>query len=317
MAFLFEPPASVQAEAVNALFRWSLLLCALILTGICGALFLCFRKFRAPRNSSSAEQDDPPQIYGAKKLEVIWTLIPAIILSFLAFFTIRGMVQVNPPAAEEHPEVVVAGHQWWWEVRYPDSGVVTANELVLPAGEELLIGLESADVVHSFWTPALAPKQDMIPGVQRHLWITAPKPGVYAGRCAEFCGAQHAGMLLRVEVLPRAEYDAWLENQRQPAIAASAEDNARISIGSGLFLSLTCSSCHAISGTDAHGDAAPDLSHFASRVSLAAGLRPNNPENLAAWLRDPSSIKAGVKMPNFHLADQEVQDLTAYLSSLE
>ena len=208
------------------------------------------------------------------------------------------------------PDLVVIGHQWWWEARYPKSGVVTANEIHIPAGRRLLVRLESADVIHDFWVPRLARKMDMVPGHPNHIWLEADKPGAYAGACAEYCGAQHAWM--RFQWSPKRLLSSRLGRQsnssRQPSPARLPRRGAR------RFSSRRpAPACHDIKGTPARARVGPDLTHLAERRNLAAGLLENTSTNLAKWLKNPQALKSGCHMPNLRLTEEQVADLASYL----
>jgi cytochrome c oxidase subunit 2 len=206
--------------------------------------------------------------------------------------------------------VKVIGHDWWWEVRYP-NGAVSANEIHIPAGVKVQLALTTDDVIHSFWVPTLGPKTDMIPGQLNTLWLEASEPGVYRGQCAEFCGLQHANMIIRVVADPAADFDRWMDTQAQPgAEAALALDGRRI------FEGATCAGCHRVRGTSAVGNAGPDLTHFGGRATLGAGVRPLTDENLRRWITDPQSIKPGAAMPPTTLPADQLDALVAFLRGL-
>jgi cytochrome c oxidase subunit 2 len=211
--------------------------------------------------------------------------------------------------------VDVIGHQWWWEFRYPDLGVVTANELHVPVGDEprpTFLALQSADVIHSFWVPPLAGKIDLIPNRVNHLWIEPHDPGVYLGQCAEFCGTQHALMRLRVVAEPQDAFERWVAGQRR----ASGSD-PEVAAGRDVFVSTACSSCHTIRGTRADGSVGPDLTHLMSRATLGAGAAPNDPEHLRAWIADPAHFKPGAHMPALRLDESRQAALVDYLLTLD
>jgi cytochrome c oxidase subunit 2 len=203
---------------------------------------------------------------------------------------------------------------WWWEVRYPEQDIVTANEIHIPAGEPVRLELASADVIHSFWVPRLNGKRDLIPGMENVFWIQADEPGVYRGQCGEYCGAQHANMAFHVIALPRDEFNAWLAARTklppQPATAAAQR-------GAQIFRTAGCVQCHAIRGTQASGNAGPDLTHLGSRGTIGAAMLPNTRGNLAAWIADPQAIKPGIKMPRTFLAADDLQALVTYLEGLK
>jgi len=220
----------------------------------------------------------------------------------------------SDPAPDRKPDLLVISHQWWWEARYPQTGVVTANEIHIPVGVTWLLTLESADVIHDFWVPRLGPKMDVVPGHPNHLWLEADKPGIYLGTCSEFCGAQHAQMHFLVFAQTAAEFEVWQKQQEKPVAHLLSESSKK---GSKLFQQLTCINCHTINGTNAKGQAAPDLTHFASRQTLGAVILPNTPENLALWLKNPQAVKPAILMPNLKLTDAQVGNLTDYLESLQ
>jgi cytochrome c oxidase subunit 2 len=266
----------------------------------------------ALRYRGRAGAAEPPQDFGRPALEISWTLASLLVVVFLFGFTVVTVRRADPPAGGRRPDLVVVGHQWWWEVRYPHSGVVTANEIHMPTDQAWLVRLESADVIHDFWVPELGRKMDMVPGHPNHIWLQAGAPGVYLGSCSEFCGAQHAWMRIRVVAQRPAAFAAWEAQQRQvPPPATGA-----VATGARRFQELTCVNCHAIAGTAAAARVAPDLTHLASRDTLGAGVLTNTPGNLAAWLADPQAIKPGSNMPNLHLSSADVGALAAYLESL-
>lgn len=214
--------------------------------------------------------------------------------------------------------ITVTGQQWWWKAQYehhtPSQVVVTANEIHLPVGRPVHLKLQSTDVIHSFWVPNLHGKRDLIPGHPTSLWLKADRPGTYRGQCAEFCGLQHAHMRFVVVVEPVEEFEAWLESQRRPAAepATSAQERGR-----DIFLSTTCIMCHTVRGTPAFGDVGPDLTHLASRKTIAAGSLPNTPGHLAGWIVDPQRVKFGVRMPQHSFSPEDLRALLAYLESLK
>jgi cytochrome c oxidase subunit 2 len=223
------------------------------------------------------------------------------------------MRESDPPANRE-PDLIVIGHQWWWEVRYPQAGVVTANEIHIPVGRKWLVHLESADVIHDFWVPALARKIQMIPGQTNHIWLEADAPGTYDGTCAEYCGAGHSWMRFSVIAESPAAFDAWLREQENTA-AMPATDSAQT--GLKIFQTMTCINCHSIRGISVAASAAPYLTHVADRTILGAGVLSNTETNLFRWLKNPQDFKPGCFMPNLKLTDAQAGALTSYLETLK
>jgi len=242
------------------------------------------------------------------------TALVLVALTLLSFFANRTLASIGEDAVLT---IRLTGHQWWWEVRYenaePDKILTTANEIHIPAGEPVRLLLQADDVIHSFWVPTLHGKQDLIPGIVNSLTLKADKPGTYRGQCAEFCGFQHAHMATYIVVQPRAEFDHWYAEQLQPA-AAPMTDEQRA--GRDLFMKRPCLMCHKIQGTPAGGNTGPELTHIASRMTLAAGTLPMSRGNLAAWIADPQSIKPGANMPTMELNGDELNAIVAYLEHL-
>jgi cytochrome c oxidase subunit 2 len=218
-------------------------------------------------------------------------------------------------ASGQQPDLTVIAHQWWWEVRYPNSGVVAANEIHIPVGRRLFMRLESADVIHDWWVPALGRKMDAIPGHPNDLWLEADSPGSYQGTCAEYCGAEHAWMRILVIAESEGDFEKWSVRQLQPASQTPEAENTRA--GDQLFQQLTCPSCHSTTTSSTDVEIGPNLAHIASRQTLAAGRLENTPANLIAWLSDPQSVKPDCHMPNFQLTQDQVAQLTAYLETLQ
>ncbi len=213
------------------------------------------------------------------------------------------------------------GHQFWWEFRYPKLNIVTANELHIPVSTRLdpqptYLRLLSADVDHSFWVPQLAGKTDLIPNHPNEMWLDPQETGLYLGQCAQFCGIEHAKMLIRVYVDTPQQFAKWVKNQQQPAAPDSGVDDSAVDAGRHVFETEACVNCHTIVGTPAHGTFGPDLTHLMSRATIASGSVANTPENLRAWIQDPDTFKPGVLMPAMQLSDEQVDDLVAYLTTL-
>jgi cytochrome c oxidase subunit 2 len=264
------------------------------------------------------DDTEPAQVYGSTQIELAWTVIPVIIVVVLFLTTARIIFAIQDnPKPKSALDVTVVGHQFWWEYRYPKYGIVTANELHVPLSDSknptpTYLTLHSADVIHSFWVPQLAGKVDLIPNHTNEMWIDPHAPGMYVGQCGQFCGIQHAHMLLRVYVDTPEQFEAWIENQQHPAA-----DDQQVAMGKQVFLTQACMNCHAVKGTPANGHFGPDLTHFGGRDTLASGEVPNTPQNLRAWIRNPSDIKPGALMPAMQLDETQLSQVTAYLSSLK
>ncbi len=305
-------PNSPQALSISNLFLIALAFGALIFVIVTGLVIYIAVRFRR-----RSEGEEPRQDFGRTPLEIGWTVGPALILLVLFILTVKGMEDAEPAVGSgTQPNITIIAHQWWWEIGYPGTSVITsANEIHLPAGERMLVHLELADVIHDLWIPQLGPKKDMIPGQPTDVWLEADKPGVYLGQCAEYCGVAHGQMLIRAIAQPRDEFDAWLASQSTPAQAFPSTGS--IGQGASLFQQRTCISCHAINGTQANAQVGPNLTHLASRQTLAAGTLDNTPDNLAHWLKDPQGVKPGNHMPNLQLTEDQVNALVAYLESLK
>lgn len=303
-------PVTRQGRAISGLFWLTLGLSAAVFALVLGLLAYALVRFRARGDG----EPDPEQVAGSRRVELLATGIPLLLVVVLFALTVRVLNVVN--AAPANPlRVQVIGRQWWWEYRYPDLGVVTANELRVPVGEPVELSVESADVIHSFWVPALGWKSDAIPGKPNQMRFEATQPGRFEGACAEFCGKQHAWMRSVVVVEPRDQFDAWIQGQRASAVEPTGEPAAR---GRAVLLGQTCVSCHAIRGTTAQATVGPDLTHLGSRPTLGAGVLANNPENLRRWIRDAQEIKPGVLMPPYRdMPEADLAALVAYLSGLK
>jgi cytochrome c oxidase subunit 2 len=307
-------PVSTPAFVIRDLAWLVLGICAAILAVVGGLLTYAVWRFRARPGDAGRE---PAQVYGSSAIELAWTIVPAIIVFVLFLATARSVLELQKEAAPPGwMTVEVIGHQWWWEFRYPSAGVTTANELHLPVStpehrRPAFLALESADVIHSFWVPQLSGKQDVIPAKRNGLWFDPLVPGTYVGQCAEFCGTQHAGMLLRVIVHPPGEFEQWLESQRRPAVADPA-----VAEGRAVFEQTACINCHRVAGTVADGSFGPDLTHLMSRTTIASGVARNDRETLRRWVNDPDHLKPGALMPAMKLDEQELDRVVAYLMTL-
>lgn len=306
-------PVSAPADAIAELAALVLAVTAGIFVVVGGLLVYVVVRFRARPGDAS----EPAQVYGSEQVELAWTVIPLVIVVVLALVTTRTVFDVQGAVPPPHAvRATIVGHQWWWEIRYPDLGVVTANELHVPiaegdGGAPTFLDLESADVVHSFWVPRLAGKTDLIPNRANRTWIAPRETGVFLGQCAEYCGTQHAHMLLRVVVEPRAAFDAWVAAQRAPAATDLATADGRR-----VFETTACINCHTVRGTVATGRFGPDLTHLMSRATLAAGAVPLTPATLRQWVADPDHAKPGALMPAMQLETDDLDALVAWLGTL-
>ena len=309
-------PASTPADSIHTLSLLVLAVTGTIFAVVFSLLFYAAVKFKR----SSGDDREPAQIYGSDQLELAWTVLPVLIVMVLFMASARVIHAVQdarrPPGAIE---VTAVGHQFWWEYRYPQYGFVTANELHVPVSDPsqptpTFITLLSADTNHSFWIPRLAGKTDLIPNHPNNIWIDPHEPGLYLGQCAQYCGTQHAKMLLRVYVESRADFDRWVQKQR--AVHGDAAMSPEASEGRRVFESTACINCHTIEGTVADGRFGPNLGHLMSRDTIASGAAPNTPANLRSWIQNPSAIKPGSLMPAMNLTDQQLNEVTEYMLTL-
>lgn len=303
-------PSSDFATRLDDLFRQIFWWAVGVFIIVEGVLLYVVVKFR-----DRPGREDPEEIHGHTALEIAWTIAPALILVAIAIPTIQTIFIVDrPPPPEEDALVVEAiGRQWWWEFRYPDLGIVTANEAHIPVDRTVDVRLRSADVLHSFWVPRLGGKRDLVPGRENQLWFKPDSVGVFWGQCAEYCGTAHALMGFRMVVAEQADFDAWVQAQRAGAVALS-QPQARA--GEGVFMSNACVGCHAVRGTVAQGVFGPDLTHFGSRLTIGAGILDNNRENLIRWLDSTQHVKPGNLMPEIQLTPEQIEQLAAYLLAL-
>jgi cytochrome c oxidase subunit II len=307
-------PVSTPAFAIREVAFFVLGITAVIFVVVAGVGVYALIRFRRPRGDDGSE---PPQVYGSRQIELAWTVAPLLIVVVLFLVTARYIYAIERrPQLADAFEVTIVGHQWWWEIRYPKLGIVTANELHVPVSDAAsstptFVTLQSADVIHSFWIPQLAGKMDVIPNKTNRVWIDPQRPGTYVGQCAEYCGTQHAGMLLLVTVHSREDFARWAAEQQAPA-----RDDAQGRAGRELFASLACINCHTVRGTTANGVFGPDLTHLMSRLTIGGGVIRNTPENLRAWIDDPASLKPGALMPAMKLSRDDLDTVTAYLLTL-
>ncbi len=321
-------PKSDAARMIQALYVIIFWASVVVFIGVQGGLLYMIWRFRARPG-----HELPEQVHGNTRLEILWTIIPAVILVVIAIPTFQTIfdLEVSPPPVAASSvgvmDIEVIAHQWWWEYRYPKEGIVTANEMVIPAGQTLEVTVISHDVIHSFWVPQLFGKQDVMPVRANTVWFTADEPGQYFGQCAEYCGLQHAQMRMNIIAMSRPDFDAWVARMTRPAEPTT--ELARR--GAQVFAGKPCVACHTIQGTNANGKLAPNLSHFGSRTTMAAGIVPNTTENLTRWLQNPDSLKYGNHMAHpperwglnlntaeyLNLRPQDVEALVEYLHSLK
>jgi cytochrome c oxidase subunit II len=308
-------PRSTPADSIRHLSFFVLAITGLIFLVVFTMLIYVIVKFR---RKSGDRGHEPPQVYGSNQIELAWTVIPILIVAVLFAATARVIHAIqDAPKPAGAVEVTAVGHQFWWEFRYPKLGVVTANELHIPVSEAshptpTFLKLLSADTDHSFWIPQLAGKTDLIPNHSNETWLDPHEIGLFLGQCAQYCGTQHAKMLLRVYVDSREGFDAWIRSQQQAATQIEKE-----AAGRRVFERTACLNCHAINGTNGNGRFGPDLTHLMSRQTLASGAAENNSKNLRLWIENPEAIKPGSLMPAMKLSDSELDALVRYLESLQ
>ena len=307
-------PASTPADSIYHLSLFVLAVCLGIFIVVFSLLAYSVIKYR---RRASDDGHEPPQIYGSNQMELAWTVIPVLIVVVLFLATARVIHAVEdarfPPGTTE---ITAVGHQFWWEFQYPEQGFIAANELHVPVSDTrhptpTHITLLSADTDHSFWVPMLAGKTDLIPNRTNSMWIDPHETGTYVGQCAQYCGTQHAKMLLKIVVQSREDFDKWASEQHQPAQTSDS-----VAKGRQVFEATACVNCHTVSGTNAHGKFGPDLTHLMSRTTIAAGAAQNTRENLRQWVKDPDTIKPGALMPAMQMNEQDLDAVTDYLLSL-
>lgn len=312
MTFPVFDPGGPDAARISQLGWVLIVLSAVIYVAVLLATAWALWRRRLP-------SDDSPRT-AARATATVTTAsaATALILVLLTFASMYFGRVVAMPSAPDTILIDVIGHQWWWEFQYHDTSpsglVTTANELHIPVRMPVTLRTQSRDVIHSFWVPQLQGKRDLIPGQVSTITLTADSPGTFAGRCAEFCGAQHARMAFTVVAHRRPDFERWVKAQRQPAREPATADEMR---GREVFLQSTCLLCHTVRGTTAGGRVGPDLTHVASRAHIAGGVLPNAPEHLSNWIRDPQAIKPGSRMPPQPVGGEDLRALVIYLRSLQ
>jgi cytochrome c oxidase subunit 2 len=322
--------ARIADDLLDTTFRWALLVFVLVE----GALVYAIFRFRGKPGDP-----EPHQSHGNTTVEIIWTVIPALILAAIAVPTVRAIFQTNSSPDKSALTIQVVGHQWWWEFRYPEYNLTTANEIHVPVGRTVSLRMGSNDVIHSFWVPQFAAKRDVFANRETRLWFKAEVEGEYPGQCAEFCGIQHGRMGYRIRAQQPAEFDAWVAHMQtlkltapptasadsgvhtasqgatvqQPASPQAAQGN-QYAAGEKLFTAKGCVACHALYAVNApKGMVGPNLANVGARSYIAAGTLKNTDENLAHWIRDPQGIKKGVLMPNLGVSEPDSKALAAFL----
>ena len=305
-----DPEGPVAESAADL---WWLMLALGVAVFVIFAVFLVVGLVRARPGDAPEAGPQPPDRFGPW-LAGAGVALPLVVIAIVFAATVHAMREVPTAAPAGALVVEIVGHQWWWEVRYPAEGITTANELHIPVGRSVALQLSSADVIHSFWVPALGGKLDLLPDKTNTLVLEADEPGRHVNRCAEFCGLQHTLMGMDVVAEPPEAFSAWVASrQLVPAEPASAKAQR----GRDVFLGAGgCAACHTVRGTSATGTMGPDLTHVASRATLGAAAVPNTPEQRARWVSDPHTIKRGVAMPAPDISGDQLDDLLAYLGEL-
>lgn len=304
---------SPVAEPAGAILDFGLLItliCAGIFFTVSTALVYTLIRYR---ERPGDEGHEPAQVYGSEQLELAWTITPVLIVIVLSLITAgRIFVLQKDEPPPNSLSIRVVGHQWWWEFQYKDYDFITANELHLPVSKTAFLDLESQDVIHSFWVPQLSGKTDLIPNRVNHMWIEPKQTGLFVGQCAEYCGTQHAHMLLRVFVHSDEDFQAWVAEQQK-----DAEQVASARIGEETFVTTACVNCHTVRGVTEIGQFGPDLTHLMSRTTIGAGAAPNDKENLVAWITNPDHFKPGARMPAMKLDAEQINHVADYLMTLK
>jgi cytochrome c oxidase subunit II len=315
-------PAGPVALAQRDLFLWTYWLSWVVIVGVAGVLVYALWRFRAKSDAAM-----PHQTHGNVRLEVGLVIIPVVLVVLVAVPTVRTIFETEQRVTPRPGDTVVTatGYQWWFKFEYPELGITTANELIIPVGSRVVIALRAADVLHAFWVPNLAGKRDMIPNQDNQLWFIADRPGVYFGQCAELCLGAHAYMRFRVIAMEQPDYEAWVAAFQEAATAREVQADPLVQRGQQLVAQKGCVACHTIDGYHPSfavgGPDFPSLTNFGLRTTVGAALVDNTPENLASWLRDPQAMKPGNRMPtlwqpNDPNREEEIEAIVAYLLSL-
>jgi cytochrome c oxidase subunit 2 len=307
---IFEP-MSENARQISDLVLKVYIIAAVVFVVVEGLLI--FAALRYSRKKAAPAS----QIEGNTRFEIGWTILPAVVLLIvflISLSTLTGVAYQPAALANDPPvNVTVIGHQWWWEIQYPDLKITTAGEMHVPVGTLINLNIESVDVVHSYWVPQLGGKIDAVPGHTNKTWFRATQTGIFSGQCSEFCGLEHGDMRFVVVVQTLADYQNWVTDQQSP-IQAPTGDAAQ---GEALFMNGACVACHTIDGTKAQGKVGPNLTHVKSRSIIAGGALDNATGNMWTWLADPQAVKPGTQMPNLHLSQQDIILLAEFLDTLK
>ncbi len=309
---IFEPHSD-YADDLWGLLQKILIPAAIVFVLVEGALVYALIKFR-----QRPEHGRPQQVHGHTVLEIGWTIAPAVVLAFIAVPTVETIFKTQAPAPESALHVHVIGHQFWWEFQYPDLGVTTANEVWVPVNQTVNLQETSADVIHSFWIPAMGGKRDVVPNHVNNIWFTPSGTGTFLGQCSEFCGASHANMRARLMSVSPEDFQKWVQDQKTPV--GQPPDNAPDTVKHGATLVAPCAGCHTIEGNPLNGNqkVGPNLSHVGSRTTFAAGVFELNKDNLHHWVQNAPSMKPGIKMPAFpNINDADADAIADYLLSLK
>ena len=323
-------PAGPHAGGLSRLWWFFFFVLAAVYVLVMIALVVSIVRGRSRRRGTAGGMEIPPPAVKpdeaeehrtAKAVGAATALSTVILFALLvsSFLTGRELTMTRAEGAEQGVvRIEVTGHQWWWELRYddplPSNVFTTANEIHVPVGRPVVLQLRSVDVIHSFWVPNLAGKKDLIPGKSASVWLRADRAGEYRGQCAEFCGLQHAHMALKVIAEPPEQFEAWRQAQRSSSLPPATDSQKR---GQQVFLSTTCVMCHAVQGTQANGNVGPNLTHLASRSTIAAATLPNTRGHLAGWVVDAQAVKPGTLMPPNGLSSEDLMALLDYLQSLK
>jgi cytochrome c oxidase subunit 2 len=310
-------PLSAPAETLYQVSLLVMAVCAVIFLVVGGLLTYAIIRYR--RRGPEDDHEEPPQVYGSAAIELAWTVPPILIVVMLVLVTARTIGEIQHPKMPDTAEQVrIIGHRYWWEVRYPKHGVVTANEIHVPLSSRTnrlptQMVLESADVIHGFWVPQLNGKTMLVPNYRNTMWIEPYATGIYLGNCTVLCGQQHANMLIRVIVDTPEVYQKWLESQKHAPVS-----DPQVAEGQQQFIASSCGTCHHIENArGATGVFGPDLTHFSSRATLGSGVALNDDQHLRSWLVNPQDLKPGCLMPNMQLSSNQVDSILAYLRTLK